>query len=108
VESAVNELCRLEYEIKKGRLVLDNKGRRGAWGGKFRDVEFKLSVLLGSASLDFFVSYNDGEVARCKTNYIEDKDRFVGSAWSSEKNLVRISSASSVSSVSVISDSMFM
>lgn len=73
----MNKFCTLEYEIRKGKLVRETKSRRGAFGGKnFRDVEFTLAVILGSASLDFLVEYHDGEVARCKAKYKEDKDRF--------------------------------
>jgi hypothetical protein len=75
-ELAVNEISTLEYEIRKGKLVRDNKSRRGAFGGNFRDVEFTLAVVLGSASLEFLVNYHDGEVARCKAKYREDKDHF--------------------------------
>jgi len=71
----VNELCKLEHEMRKGKLVRDNRGHRGAFGGKYRDIDFTLSVLLGSASLEFLVSYHDGEVARCDAKYREDKDR---------------------------------
>lgn len=74
-EDSVIELCTVSHPIKKGRLVLDNKGYRGLDGGKYRDVTFKLSVLLGSASLQFYITYNDGEVARCRTEYQEDEYR---------------------------------
>jgi hypothetical protein len=71
----VNKLCTLGHKMRKGKLVVDNKGHRGAFGEKYRDVGFTLSILLGSASLKFFVKYHDGEVARCNAKYREDKDR---------------------------------
>jgi hypothetical protein len=74
-ESAVNQLCTLGHEMRKGKLFIDNRGRRGVFGQKYRDVDFTLSILLGSASLKFFVKYHDGEVARCNAKYREDKDR---------------------------------
>jgi hypothetical protein len=77
---AINELCELEYKIRKGKLVRENKGRRGALGGRFREIEFTLSILLGSANLEFLVKYHDGEIARCKAKYMEDKYRFASSA----------------------------
>lgn len=68
----MNDLCTISHEIRKGKLFLESKGYRGANGGRFRDIEFKLSVVLGSASLEFFVTYHDGLVAACKAKYRED------------------------------------
>ncbi|KAK3349613.1 hypothetical protein B0T25DRAFT_570234 [Lasiosphaeria hispida] len=56
-EYTVYELCTVSHRIRKGSLFRHGKARNG----KYRGVEFTFAVEMGSASLDFFVVYNDGE-----------------------------------------------
>jgi len=41
---------------------------------RYRDIEFKLEILLGSADLKFFATYKDGVVAEIPAKYREDVD----------------------------------
>lgn len=71
----VHDLCTISHKIKKGKIFLENKGYSGAHGGRFRDVKFTLSVQLGSASLEFFVKYNNGVVGTCIAEYREGGEK---------------------------------
>ena len=66
--------CVLAHEIKKGRLLLQSKGFGGSLVKRYRDIEFKLEILLGSADLKFYATYKDGVVAEIPAKYREDAD----------------------------------
>ncbi|GAB1315554.1 hypothetical protein MFIFM68171_05764 [Madurella fahalii] len=66
----VNPLCTVTHKVKKGNIVRFAAHREG----NLRDVPFTLGIEMGSATLDFFVIYNNGkkeEVARCQAQYLE-------------------------------------
>ncbi len=67
----MKHLCTASHHVKQGSIVWHDIKRGGAIfkGKSIRNVAFTLAVKMGSASLAFFVKYNNGEVGRCEVAY---------------------------------------
>ncbi|KAK3997190.1 hypothetical protein QBC44DRAFT_399022 [Cladorrhinum sp. PSN332] len=58
----VESFCRVSCALRKRTLFINNP--------EDKTVDFELAVTMGSASLDFSVKFQDGEVAHCEAEYV--------------------------------------
>ena len=59
--TVVKKFCDVSCSLKKRKLYQKSKDDK---------VEFTLGVKIGSASLDFFVKFCNGQVAHCQQKYV--------------------------------------
>ncbi|KAK7398435.1 hypothetical protein QQX98_012186 [Neonectria punicea] len=70
-DETVKELCSVIFSVPENKIWLEKSYKSSAAPGKWRDMTFNIVVMLGSATLDFFVEYRGEPVGHVEATYME-------------------------------------
>lgn len=62
----------MTFSVPESKIWMEKSYKSAAMQGKWRDMTFVLLVILGNATLGYFVAYQNDLVAGVEATYMED------------------------------------